>query len=122
MPSAWYKPARAHRPVGSVTTLFGKKTRGSKQKTQRLGAAIAKLLAAEGPIVVVHGRSESRAHAVAEAITNAGGHAEIALGDLTSDAGADAVAKKAHAGGAIDILVNNAGTYHHRNWTTATPD
>ena len=36
--------------------------------TAGLGEAIVKLLAAEGVDVVVHGRSESRATAVAEAI------------------------------------------------------
>jgi NADP-dependent 3-hydroxy acid dehydrogenase YdfG len=46
--------------------------------TAGLGEAIVKLLAAEGVDVVVHGRSESRATAVAEAIRSAGGSAEIA--------------------------------------------
>ena len=57
-----------------------------------IGEAIAKLLAAEGVAVVVHGRDESRANAVAEAIRTGGGGAEVALGDLATDAGADAVA------------------------------
>ncbi|WP_354679696.1 SDR family NAD(P)-dependent oxidoreductase, partial [Cupriavidus plantarum] len=87
-----------------------------------LGEAIAKLLAAEGATVVVHGRSAERARAVADAIGAAGGRAEVALGDLATDEGADAVAAKATEGGAIDILVNNAGYYHHLNWTTALPE
>jgi 3-oxoacyl-[acyl-carrier protein] reductase len=87
-----------------------------------LGQAVAMLLAAEGATVVVHGRNSARAKAVAGAITVAGGNAEIALGDLATDAGADAVAGKASEGGAIDILVNNAGSYHHLDWTTALPD
>jgi 3-oxoacyl-[acyl-carrier protein] reductase len=89
--------------------------------TAGLGEAIVKLLAAEGVAVVVHGRSESRATAVAEAIRSVGGNAEIALGDLANDAGANVVAETALAGGSIDILVNNAGAYHHLNWTEATP-
>ncbi|GJG96720.1 SDR family NAD(P)-dependent oxidoreductase [Cupriavidus pauculus] len=89
--------------------------------TSGIGEAIAKLLAAEGVTVIVHGRSRERAEAVAAHITSAGGTAEIALGDLSSDAGADAVAAQARAGGAIDILVNNAGRYQHLNWTTALP-
>lgn len=52
----------------------------------------------------------------------AGGRAEVALGDLATDAGADVVAAKAQAGGVIDILVNNAGYYHHLDWVTAAPD
>ncbi|HEX6555207.1 MAG TPA: SDR family NAD(P)-dependent oxidoreductase [Ktedonobacteraceae bacterium] len=77
-----------------------------------IGEAIVKLLAAEGVAVVVHGRDESRANAVAKAIRAAGGTAEVALGDLTTDAGADAVAVAALAGGPIDILVNNAGVFN----------
>jgi NAD(P)-dependent dehydrogenase (short-subunit alcohol dehydrogenase family) len=80
-----------------------------------IGEAIVKLLAAEGVAVVVHGRNESRANAVAEAIRAGGGSAEVALGDLTTDAGADAVAVAAQAFGPLDILVNNAGS-----WTEAT--
>ncbi len=91
-----------------------------------IGEVIAKLLAAEGVAVVVHGRDESRANAVAEAIRAAGGSAEIAPGDLTTDAGADAVAVAVLAGGPIDILVNNAGVFNNTgalgslSWTEAT--
>ena len=85
-----------------------------------IGEAIAKLLAAEGVAVVVHGRDESRANAVAEAISAKGGEAEVALGDLTTDAGADAVAVAAQAFGPIDILVNNAGVIPRRSWTETT--
>ena len=85
-----------------------------------IGEAIAKLLAAEGVAVVVHGRDERRASAVAEAIRTAGGKAQVALGDLATDAGADTVATAALAGGPIDILVNNAGVYGYLSWTEAT--
>ncbi len=85
-----------------------------------IGEAIAKMLAAEGVAVVVHGRDESRANAVAEAIRARGGKAEVALGDLTTDAGADAVAAAALTGGPIDILVNNAGVIPLRSWTETT--
>jgi NAD(P)-dependent dehydrogenase (short-subunit alcohol dehydrogenase family) len=67
-----------------------------------IGAGIARMLAAEGGAVVVHGRDRARAEAVAAEI----GAAAVALGDLSTDAGADAVAA---AAGEIDILVNNAG-------------
>ena len=86
-----------------------------------IGEAIVRLLAAEGVAVVVHGRDESRANAVAEAIRAKGGKAEVALGDLTTDAGADAVAVAALAGGPLDILVNNAGAVgFFLSWTEAT--
>ena len=87
-----------------------------------LGTAIVKLLAAEGATVVVHGRDKSRTNAVAEAIRAEGGKAEIALGDLATDAGADAVAGAALAGGPIDILVNNAGVLPSQAWLEATAE
>jgi 3-oxoacyl-[acyl-carrier protein] reductase len=80
-----------------------------------LGESIARLLAAEGADVVVHGRDEVRAKAVAAEIGAAG----VAIGDLTTDAGADAVAE---AAGEIDVLVNNAGAYGHVGWADATPE
>jgi len=87
-----------------------------------LGKAIVNLLAAEGAIVVVHGRNENRATAVAEMIRAGGGTAEVALGDLATDAGADAVAAAALASGPIDILVNNAGVLPRQSWTEATAE
>jgi 3-oxoacyl-[acyl-carrier protein] reductase len=86
-----------------------------------LGEAIVRMLAAEGAAVVVHGRDENRANAVVEAIRAEGGQADVAIGDLATDSGADTVANTALNGGAIDILVNNAGAYHHMNWMEATP-
>ncbi|MEV8630153.1 SDR family NAD(P)-dependent oxidoreductase [Streptosporangium sp. NPDC051023] len=85
-----------------------------------LGEAIAKALAAEGADVVVHGRDRLRTETVAAAIRTAGGRAHAAIGDLTTDDGADAVAEAALTGGPIDILVNNAGAYLHRSWKEAT--
>lgn len=87
-----------------------------------LGEAIAHLLAAEGASVIIHGRNQERANAVANAIRANGGVGDVAIGDLATDAGADAVASAALEGGAIDILVNNAGAYHHMHWMEATPE
>ncbi|WP_437071647.1 SDR family NAD(P)-dependent oxidoreductase [Streptomyces sp. enrichment culture] len=87
-----------------------------------LGRAAVRMLAAEGVGVVVHGRDEVRARAVAADILAAGGQADIAVGDLTTDEGADAVARQALAGGTVDILVNNAGSYDQVSWTDADPD
>jgi 3-oxoacyl-[acyl-carrier protein] reductase len=86
-----------------------------------IGEAIAKLLASEGAAVIVHGRDIDRTNEVAEAIRADGGHADVAIGDLSIDAGADVVASAALTGGNVDILVNNAGFYHHLNWMEATP-
>ncbi len=87
-----------------------------------IGAVIVELLAAEGAAVVVHGRNESRASAVAEAIRANGGKAEVAIGDLATDAGADAAARAALSGGPIDILVNNAGILVGQPWMEGTAD
>ena len=54
------------------------------------------------------------------AIRAKGGKAEVAFGDLTTDAGAEAVAVAALSGGPIDILVNNAGVIGRLSWTEAT--
>src|SRR5260221_14081836 len=81
-----------------------------------LGKAIAKMLAQEGAAVVIHGRDEARASAVGREIRDQGGRASVVLGDLSSDAGADAVASSALKDGQVDILVNNAGAYHHLGW------
>ncbi|HSQ58778.1 MAG TPA: SDR family NAD(P)-dependent oxidoreductase, partial [Gemmata sp.] len=58
-----------------------------------IGEGIAKALAKEGAVVVVHGRRENEAVRVAKAITDGGGTAAVALGDLATDEGAAQVAK-----------------------------
>ena len=92
--------------------------------TSGIGAATVKMLAAEGVRVVVNGRNAERAEAVRADVTAAGGTAAIALGDLTTDAGAAAVMSAAlGAFGGIDILVNNLGQYEPFApvWSEATP-
>ncbi|MDX3238580.1 SDR family NAD(P)-dependent oxidoreductase [Streptomyces sp. ME03-5709C] len=88
-----------------------------------LGEAIAKRLAAEGAFVVVHGRDRARAEAVVKAITETGGSAGLAIGDLGTDEGADSVHAAAGEDGSVDILVNNVGAYDpSRSWTDTTPE
>jgi len=72
-----------------------------------IGTGIARMLIEEGCAVVVHGRDRARTEAVAASVNAAG----VALGDLSTDEGADAVHSQALAalGGPIEILVNNAG-------------
>ncbi|MFE2600331.1 SDR family NAD(P)-dependent oxidoreductase [Streptomyces sp. NPDC059396] len=86
-----------------------------------LGAEIAKVLAAEGAAVIVHGRDETRVAAVAEAIRADGGDVTVAIGDLATDAGADAV-QTASADAPVDILVNNLGVYNPAAaWPATSP-
>jgi 3-oxoacyl-[acyl-carrier protein] reductase len=81
------------------------------------GEAIAKGLASEGAVVVVHGPTEADAAPVAEAIRAAGGRAHVAAGDIATDAGAAAVAAAALAQtGTVDILVNNYGSASRGSW------
>lgn len=87
-----------------------------------LGEATARMLAAEGAAVVIHGRNKERTEAVAAAIRAIGATAATALGDLATDEGAADVARQAAAEGPVDILVNNAGFYRHLSWADATPE
>jgi 3-oxoacyl-[acyl-carrier protein] reductase len=76
-----------------------------------IGAAIAERLAADGAKVVLHAsRSPERAEEVAARIRDAGGTADIVLGDLTEgETAADVVREAFAVHGGLDILVCNAG-------------
>jgi dihydroxycyclohexadiene carboxylate dehydrogenase len=77
---------------------------------QGIGRAAALRLAAEGAPVVVADRAAPQAEAVRGEIRAAGDQAEVALGDLETWDGAQAVAAAALAAyGRIDVLVNNVG-------------
>ena len=78
--------------------------------TSGIGAEIARTLALEGVRVVIHGRDRTRAEAVIREIEAEGGQAVLALGDLKTADGVEAVVRATHqAFGSVDILVNNAG-------------
>ena len=86
-----------------------------------IGEQIAKTLASERVRVVVHGRREVEVRRVVKAITDAGGQAAMAVGDLGSDEQAAAVADAAVAAfGGIDILVNNAGAFPMKDFLDTT--
>lgn len=91
--------------------------------TSGIGEAIAKTLAVEGAIVVVQGRREAEAKRVADEIVAAGGKAAFAVGDLATEAGAEAVVTSTlEALGGIDILVNNAGIAPVGDWFQTNAD
>ena len=87
-----------------------------------IGAGVARVLAREGVLVVVHGRNRERANQVADDIRKDGGQVHVAIGDLKLDDEAQAVAAAADAAfGGIDILINNAGGAageHLGDWLT----
>lgn len=78
--------------------------------TSGIGAEIARMLAREGVRVVVHGRNRDRARRVVAEIEAMGGQVAIALGDLMTADGVEAVINATRqAIGRVDILINNAG-------------
>lgn len=83
------------------------------------GAGIARVLAAEGARVSVHGFELAPAEAVAAEIRDAGGEAAAVAGDIRSDTGAAVVAR---AAGEVDILVNNYGVAEGGSWQSPTED
>lgn len=84
--------------------------------TSGIGAGIARTFAEEGAVVVINGRRAEAAQQVAASIREAGGEAIIALGDLSTNEGADSVLEKtASELGGVDILVNNAADGGHQN-------
>lgn len=77
-----------------------------------IGAATARLLAAEGARVMVHGRDEAKTKAVAQSLIDAGGEASYVIGDLSEEAVCADVAKHVmQEFGGVDVLVNNAGGF-----------
>src|SRR6476646_1581616 len=81
------------------------------------GSGIARMLAAEGAAVAVHGFDKGQADPVADAITAAGGRAVAVHGDLLHDAGAGALLDQVEAAlGPVDVLVNNYGTPSDTTW------
>ena len=78
--------------------------------SQGIGEAIAKRLAAQGATVVCAARTLRKLQEVADAITAAGGKADVVVADLSDGASVRAaVAATVERHGAIHILVNNAG-------------
>jgi 3-oxoacyl-[acyl-carrier protein] reductase len=78
--------------------------------SQGIGEAIAKQLAAQGATVVCAARTLRKLQEVADAITSAGGKADVVVADLSDGASVKAaVATTLERHGAIHILVNNAG-------------
>ena len=84
--------------------------------TSGIGAEIARMLASEGVRVIVHGRDRARAQAVVAEIEAKGHRADMALGDLMTADGIEAVIAATNGAlGGLDILVNNAGGSNSRN-------
>ena len=89
-----------------------------------IGEGIARGLAREGAIVIVHGRDKAKTEAVARDIVAQGGRAYSVIGDLTVDADVGRLVAEAQAlVKPVDILINNAGgSGGTEDWATATPE
>lgn len=75
-----------------------------------IGAAIARVLAAEGAVVMVHGRDEAKTKAVAQGLVDQGVNASYVTGELSREDDCARVAERTlEVLGGVDILVNNAG-------------
>jgi 3-oxoacyl-[acyl-carrier protein] reductase len=75
-----------------------------------IGAAIAKELSSLGATTVLCGRTRATLESVMQAITEAGGKAEVVSCDVTSLASVEAAAGRVETSfGRVDILVNNGG-------------
>ena len=87
-----------------------------------LGAAMSTALAGAGAHVVLVGRSDN-VHATAETIRAEGGSCGTLVGDVTTDAGVDALVTACERDhGPVDVLVNNAGTFLRKPSLDWTPD
>lgn len=75
--------------------------------TEGIGRAIAQSLAAEGVHVIINGRHRPKAESVAATLPAA----TVAIGDLSTPAGAAQAIEEVRSGGPLDILVNNVGFF-----------
>lgn len=75
-----------------------------------IGAGIARLFAARGARVAVHGRDEQATRQVRDEIVASGGQAIAVMGDITSAAAIEAMRVQIERElGPVDVLVANAG-------------
>jgi 3-oxoacyl-[acyl-carrier protein] reductase len=88
-----------------------------------IGEAVAKGLAQEGAIVLIHGRDRAQADRVEQQIRARGGQAYVVIGDLTVDEDVQALVEEGVAlAGSIDIVVNNAGgSGAGEDWSNTSP-
>ena len=86
-----------------------------------LGAAHARVLAAEGASVIVNDINEAAAAAVVEEITAAGGRAVVNTSDITNyDDSLNAVKQAIDTFGDLHAVVNNAGVNRDRMFASMT--
>lgn len=89
-----------------------------------IGEGVARGLAREGAIVIVHGRNKTKTEEVAHDIVVEGGRAYAVIGDLTNDDQVQRLVEDAQAFvKPVEILVNNAGgSGKTEDWSTTRPE
>lgn len=90
--------------------------------TDGIGLATAKMLAAEGHTLLLHGRSQDKLDRVVKELAEINPNQNIAtyVADLSQLSDVEALAKAVAADYAhLDVLINNAGVYKTHDTTTA---
>ncbi|PRD43580.1 3-oxoacyl-ACP reductase [Phyllobacterium phragmitis] len=85
-----------------------------------IGEGVARGLAREGAIVIIHGRNRLKAEEVAHDISVEGGRAHVVIGDLTNEDEVQRLVDEAQAFvNPVEIVINNAGgSGEAEDWTT----
>lgn len=85
------------------------------------GAGIARVLAAEGATVLVHGFETGVCAGTIASITSTGGVAHEVIGDITTESGAEALVDSVRrVVDHVDIVVNNYGVADGTDWASST--
>jgi 3-oxoacyl-[acyl-carrier protein] reductase len=89
-----------------------------------IGEGVARGLAREGAIVIVHGRNKTKTEEVAHDILTHGGRAYVVIGDLTNDDEVQRLVDEAQAFvKPVEIVINNAGgSGETEDWATTRPE
>jgi 3-oxoacyl-[acyl-carrier protein] reductase len=88
-----------------------------------IGEGIAKALAREGAVVMVHGRRKEDLLRVVKDILKDGGEAYYVEGDLRNDADVRIIQDfTLNSFSQLDILVNNAGIFPKKGWLQSSPE
>ncbi len=84
------------------------------------GAGIARMLAAEGATVLVHGLDPGQADETASSIVAAGGACHAVVGDIRTEAGTESLVAAVRAVvDRVDIVINNYGVAEGSDWDTS---
>ena len=84
------------------------------------GAGIARVLAAEGATVLVHGLEPGHADGTVADIATTGGRAYPVVGDIRTEAGTDdLLAAVHHVVATVDIVINNYGVAEGSDWESS---